>query len=371
MTRVDFFVSYTTSDRAWAEWVAWQLKEAGYSVTLQAWDFRPGMDFLHEMQRATTSARRTIAILSPGYLASEFGEAEWRTIFARDPTGERGLLVPVRVREFDPPGLLGTRVYIDLVDRNAADAAEALLRGVSERGARPRTEPPFPGAPSTPAARPWFPGSGSSDRLRPLDRDWSVPTGFIPIWLGLEEAPRALPRGIAIDPGEFASLNDLLDALFIGYLHRVVSAYSYGAEWVLLTGWDVVAAPARWVWDPTQPIRRIAPAWAASLTLEEVGLRHGAPAGIHRPSALDPYAVVTDNPRLGRIVKDNPKAMAILWRHLSVVGDDSYRDRAIQLVLCDWMRRELAGKILQDTDLTSEKLDELSSAYLLEPWRLD
>ena len=102
MARVDFFISYTASDRAWAEWVVRQLKEAGYTVTLQAWDFRPGMDFLHEMQRATTSARRTIAILSPAYLASEFGEAEWRTIFARDPTGERGLLVPVRVRDVVP-----------------------------------------------------------------------------------------------------------------------------------------------------------------------------------------------------------------------------------------------------------------------------
>ena len=78
---------------------------------------------------------------------------------------------------------------------------------------------------------------------------------------------------------------------------------------------------------PTQPIRRTAPAWAASVTLEEVGLRQGR--------------------------------------------DDSYRGRAIQLVLCDWMRRELAGKILWDEELRSEMLEELSSAYWMEPWRLD
>jgi hypothetical protein len=40
--RCDFFVSYTGVDSAWAEWIAWQLKEAGYTVTIQAWHFRPG-----------------------------------------------------------------------------------------------------------------------------------------------------------------------------------------------------------------------------------------------------------------------------------------------------------------------------------------
>ena len=366
MAPVDFFISYTSADRAWAEWVAWQLSEAGYSVTLQAWDFRPGADFLHEMQRAATGARRTVAILSPGYLASEFGEAEWRAIFARDPTGERGLLVPVRVSRFDPPGLLATRVYIDLVDRDAAEAADALVRGMEQLGARPTTAPPFPGT-SAPARQPWFPGSRPGDRLRPLDDPSSVPDGHTAIWLYLEETPPTLPKGVAIDPAAFSSLNDLLDALFIGYLHRVVSPYSYGAEWILMTGIDVVAAPAGWVRDPAQPITESAGGWAASATLESVGLVAGAFASIHRPATLNVFAVATDNERLGRIVRYNAKAIAILQYHLTVVDDHSYADRAIQVVLADWMRRDLAGKVLDDRELAPEKLDELSSTYSLDP----
>ena len=38
----DFFISYNSADRQWAEWIAWQLEEAGYTTVLQAWDFRPG-----------------------------------------------------------------------------------------------------------------------------------------------------------------------------------------------------------------------------------------------------------------------------------------------------------------------------------------
>ena len=38
----DFFVSYTHTDRAWAEWIAWVLEEDGHQVLIQAWDFVPG-----------------------------------------------------------------------------------------------------------------------------------------------------------------------------------------------------------------------------------------------------------------------------------------------------------------------------------------
>jgi TIR domain len=33
---VDFFISHTAADRAWAEWIAWQLEAAGHQVLVQA-----------------------------------------------------------------------------------------------------------------------------------------------------------------------------------------------------------------------------------------------------------------------------------------------------------------------------------------------
>lgn len=152
----DFFISYTQVNRPWAEWIAAQLEAAGYTTLLQAWDFRPGQDFLHEMQQATTTAGRTIAVLSPAYFGSKFSEAEWRAAFVKDPTGEQGLLVPVRVQECEPPGLLASRVYVDLVDTDEPTAKRLLLAGVGEAGARP-TSAPFPGA-ARGAKR--FPGQG-------------------------------------------------------------------------------------------------------------------------------------------------------------------------------------------------------------------
>jgi TIR domain len=62
--RCDFFVSYTGADTAWAEWIAWQLKEAGYRVTIQAWHFRPGMNFVAKMRQALDGCQRTVAVIS-------------------------------------------------------------------------------------------------------------------------------------------------------------------------------------------------------------------------------------------------------------------------------------------------------------------
>jgi hypothetical protein len=168
----DFFINYTQVNRPWAEWIAIQLEQAGYTTLLQAWDFRPGSDFLHQMQQATTSEGRTIAVLSPAYFGSKFGEAEWRAAFAKDPSGERGLLVPVRVQECAPPGLLASWVYVDLVDTDEPTARRRLLDGVDQSGARP-TMAPFPG---TAGGRSGFPaGPGDQQPARPqpeLLRPW-------------------------------------------------------------------------------------------------------------------------------------------------------------------------------------------------------
>jgi tetratricopeptide (TPR) repeat protein len=154
---VDFFVSYTGADSAWAEWIAQTLEDAGYQTVVQAWDFRPGQDFLHQMQQATQRATRTIAVLSPSYLGSVFGEAEWRAAFASDPTGEQGLLLPVRVAEVTPPGLLRSRVYLDLVGLDEPTATARLLAGVRSGRAKPAGRRPYPGGKATPrGAR--FPG---------------------------------------------------------------------------------------------------------------------------------------------------------------------------------------------------------------------
>ena len=153
----DFFISYTGADQAWAEWIADTLEQDGHTTLLQAWDFRPGSDFVEQMHQAIQQTKRTIAVLSQRYLASVFAAAEWHAVFAKDPTGQAGLLVPVRIEDCAPPGLLWTRVYIDLVGLDEQAAAERPRAGLGYGRAKPTGRRPYPGAPARAGAAS-FPG---------------------------------------------------------------------------------------------------------------------------------------------------------------------------------------------------------------------
>ncbi len=96
------------------------------------------------MQQAATESKRTIAVLSPNYLASKFTAPEWAAAFAQDPTGEKRLLIPVRVKPVDLTGLLTPIVYLDLVgSTDEGEAIKRLLEGVSPARKKPLTKPEF------------------------------------------------------------------------------------------------------------------------------------------------------------------------------------------------------------------------------------
>lgn len=154
--RVEFFVSYTSADRPWAEWIAWELERAGHSVIVQAWDMLPGANFVLQMDDAVRRAERTVAVLSPAFCESPYCRAEWAAAFAKDPTGGKRRLVPVRVREFSPDGLLAQVTYVDIVGLSERASREALLTGVKPGRGRPSVPPPYPGAARPESGAPIF-----------------------------------------------------------------------------------------------------------------------------------------------------------------------------------------------------------------------
>jgi tetratricopeptide (TPR) repeat protein len=143
----DFFISYTDADQAWAEWIAETLEGGGYSTILQAWDFRPGENFIQRMNQALTEAERVVAVSSPAYFHSEYARDEWSAALVRD-RGQGDRLLPVRVAPCQMPPLLADRIYVDLVGLEEQAAAQRLLTDVRIGRDRPEGKRPFPGAAS-------------------------------------------------------------------------------------------------------------------------------------------------------------------------------------------------------------------------------
>ena len=188
----DFFISYNGADQRWAEWIAWQLEEAAYSVILQVWDFLPGSNFVVQMDRALTLAPRVIAVLSPQYLSSLYTQPEWAAAFRHDPKGEQSLLIPVRVQPCEVTGLLGPIVYADLVGRDEATARQRLLAAVRHERAKPAQAPAYPHTMQHTISKQLnFPGD-----VPPI---WKMPHQRDPLFLGREQLLQELHTSLATD----------------------------------------------------------------------------------------------------------------------------------------------------------------------------
>ncbi|MEX5709088.1 TIR domain-containing protein [Parafrankia sp. FMc6] len=201
----DFFLSYASEDEAWAEWIAWQLHDAGYSLRLQAWDFIPGTNFITQMETALTQADRIIAVVSPAYARSTAMMSEASTAV------QQSRLIPVLVRTAETLPAFTGMTWVDLaaVD-DAGTARERLLRAVQGGRRRSRGAPAFPG----------------SSAVQDVDHGPRFPQGDQPpAGLGGEnDKPAPVPRALVVHAsgdGSFAA--ELADSLQVLTAEGVLS----------------------------------------------------------------------------------------------------------------------------------------------------
>jgi hypothetical protein len=160
----DYFISHAGQDTGWAEWLGWQLQEAGYTVELDVWDWAPGEDFVARMAAALERADRLLVVCTEAYFSSAFGGAELRGALAGSAAAE-GRIVPVLVEPVTLPRLYAPLIHVDLTGLDEAAAAARLRTRLA--GGRPTTAPPFPTAGPAPTDKPGFAGA--------LPGVWRVP----------------------------------------------------------------------------------------------------------------------------------------------------------------------------------------------------
>jgi len=129
----DFFISYSSADRAWAEWVYWHLQEAGYTVELDVYDWAPGDNLVARMNDALTRSRRVIALWSAAYFNARWASEEFQSVIAMEKAMGRTILLPVRISPCDLPAFAAPRIYADLVGLARREALQCLLAAAQGR----------------------------------------------------------------------------------------------------------------------------------------------------------------------------------------------------------------------------------------------
>ncbi|PGH45899.1 ATP-binding protein [Micromonospora sp. WMMA1996] len=234
------FISYAGPDRAWAEWVAWQLEQAGYAVELDLWDWAAGDNAVARMNQALQRADRMVALFSEAYFEHQrFTTDEWTGVMSR--RDRHGRLVPLRLEDVTPPLVLRPLIAPSLAGLSAEDAHRVLMNAV--RGTqRPATEPTFPG--------------GQVPRQRSADEAPRLPGGHQPtLWQVPHRNADFIGRDRDIDevrrrlrPGQPVVIHSSVPLGGVGktqvamqYVHRFAAQYDLVA-WINAEDPQLVAA---------------------------------------------------------------------------------------------------------------------------------
>jgi hypothetical protein len=152
------FVSHAGHDRAWAEWVAAQLRAAGFHVEVDISDWSAGEDFLQNMSDALEGCDLMVALWSSAYFKPE--SYALRELKMASTMKRR--VIPLRLESTDPPPLWAHLIYHDLFGVPEDAATRVLLEAIA--------------GPAGPGQRAVFPSQDGMPRLPgTLPPLWNVP----------------------------------------------------------------------------------------------------------------------------------------------------------------------------------------------------
>jgi hypothetical protein len=131
--RYDAFISYSHTDETWVrDELLPRLERAALKVIIDYRDFEPGAPLLTEMERAVIQSWKTVLVLTPAYLKSEWTEFENILAQTLDPGARRRRVVPVMLKPCQLPLRIRSLVYIDFSPSRSSEAQfQRLLKALN------------------------------------------------------------------------------------------------------------------------------------------------------------------------------------------------------------------------------------------------
>ncbi|MCB0061390.1 MAG: toll/interleukin-1 receptor domain-containing protein [Caldilineaceae bacterium] len=148
----DVFLSYSSQDKSWVRnELLTRLEEAGLKTFIDFRDFEIGAPSISEMERGVGTSRRTVLVLTPAYLNSQWAEFENLLLQSSDPANRMRRLIPLLKERCELPPRIGMLTYVDFTDpEELALAWQKLLRALAAPDTKvpPPTPPPAPTNPT-------------------------------------------------------------------------------------------------------------------------------------------------------------------------------------------------------------------------------
>ena len=124
---IDLFISYKSEDLEWAQWLVHLFERLGHTTVYQHRDFPIGENFRIAIDEALVASSAVILVLTENYSSSDYTKQEWTSA-----QGSNKKLIPIRVEEFEPQGLLGGVTYVDIVGLEPAEAENEITESLAK-----------------------------------------------------------------------------------------------------------------------------------------------------------------------------------------------------------------------------------------------
>jgi tetratricopeptide (TPR) repeat protein len=120
----DVFISYSHQNQDWVKnTLLAKLEQAGLKVFIDYQDFEIGESAPDAMERAVTTSKQTIIVLSPAYLKSNWAKFENLMLQVMDPANQKRQLIPILLEKCKIPLRLSTFTYADFTKIEGVDLA--------------------------------------------------------------------------------------------------------------------------------------------------------------------------------------------------------------------------------------------------------
>lgn len=141
----DVFISYSSRDQQWVRGdLLERIEKAGLRAFIDFRDFKRGAPSIKEIERGVTMSRKTLLILTPAYIESDWCEIEGIMSQTLSPANRDLRLIPLLKVSCNKPLRIGALTHIDFTDDADLDLAWYQLLTALEAAPEPPTEKAIP-----------------------------------------------------------------------------------------------------------------------------------------------------------------------------------------------------------------------------------
>jgi hypothetical protein len=121
------FISHSSKDKPFAEWLALELVSAGHSPWLDEWRIRVGESIPLKISDGIQRCDALVVILSQHAVESKWVENEWQAKYWDEIKDERVRVLPILLKPCEIPSLLRPKKYADFTDDYGKGLRDLLI----------------------------------------------------------------------------------------------------------------------------------------------------------------------------------------------------------------------------------------------------